>query len=99
MNIDFITKILELFSKDLSLELTILQISKQAGLSYNAAHRTVQALIGKGVLNHKKIGGSIVVSLNKIPLTFGYLALVEASHSKTLKELAKKVGEYEKDFS
>lgn len=98
MNIDFAVKIMGIFTKDTSIDFTILQASNWSGLSYNAANRTVHALIKRGVLNHRRIGGSILVSLNKTPVSAGYLALAESFHSKTTKELTKKIGEYEKQF-
>ena len=98
MNIKFVKQIIELF-KEPSVELTILQVSKKAGLSYNATHRTVKALIKEGVLNSKKIGSATVVSLKKSPLSLGYLALAESAYSESTEELVKKVGEYAKKLS
>ncbi len=98
MNIAFVVKVIELFRKDLSLEFTILQISKKSKLSYNAAHRTVQALINQNILSYRKIGGSTVISLNRTPSSLGYLSLTESFYSKTAKEFIKKVGDYEKQF-
>jgi len=96
MNIRFVKQIIEQFSKDPSIELTILQISKKSGLSYNATHRTITALIKEGVLSSKKIGSATVVSLKKSPLALGYLALAESAYSKDVEELVKKVGEHAK---
>ena len=96
MNIGFILKIIALFTRDTSRELTILQISKQARLSYNAAHRTVKALIKENVLNMRRIGNSTVISLNNIPLTLGYLGLAESNVSTNTKQLLKRIEEHEK---
>lgn len=98
MNIRFVKQIIELF-KDPSVELTILQVSKKSGLSYNATHRTVNALIKEGVLSHKKIGSATVVSLKKSPLALGYLALAESAYSSSVEELVKKVGDHAKKLS
>ena len=92
-------QIIEVFSKDSSIELTILQISKKSGLSYNATHRTVQALIKEGVLSSKKIGSATVVSLKMGPLALGYLALAESAYVETTQELVKKVGDHAKKLS
>mgnify|MGYP000692789478 CR=1 FL=1 len=75
MNIEFITKILNLFTSDPFTELTISDISKRSGLSYNATHRTVQYLLKKQVLNVKKIGKASVISLNPTELTLSLLVL------------------------
>jgi len=75
MNIEFITKIMKLFSSNPSLELTIRDISQKSRLSYNAAHRTIQYLIKKEVLNIKKIGRASVISLNPTELTLSFLLL------------------------
>jgi DNA-binding IclR family transcriptional regulator len=99
MNIRFVKRIIELFSKNPSRELTILQASKKAGLSYNATHRTIQALIKEGVLEHKKIGSAIVISLKKTPLALGYLALAHSSESESVEDLVEKVGDYAKKLS
>jgi DNA-binding IclR family transcriptional regulator len=98
MNINFVKQIIGLF-KEPSVELTILQVSKKAGLSYNAANRTVHSLIKEGVLNSKKIGSATVVSLKKGPLALGYLALAESVYSKDVEELVEKVGEHAKKLS
>jgi DNA-binding IclR family transcriptional regulator len=96
MNIRFVKRIIELFRKDVSRELTILQASKKAGLSYNATHRTIQALIKEGVLGYKKIGSATVISLKKTPLALGYLTLAGSSYSANMEDLLKKVDDYAK---
>lgn len=56
--------IIRLFSKDSARELTINQISKELKKSYSFVNKEVRDLIGKGILNKKIIGPSIVCSLN-----------------------------------
>lgn len=99
MNVEFIVKVIELFRKDLSLEFTILQLSKKSSLSYNAAHRTVQALIKQDILSYRKIGGSTVITLSKTLPSLGYLSLIESFHSKTTKDFTKKVDDYSEKFA
>ncbi len=75
MNINFIVKVMDLFTSEPSLELTIRDISNKSQLSYNAAHRTIQYLLKKQVLNLKKIGKASVISLNNTELTLSLLIL------------------------
>ncbi len=65
MNINFIGKIIEVFSTDCNIELTINDLCKRSELSYNATHRTVQDLLNKRVLNMRKLGKASIISLNK----------------------------------
>jgi len=83
MNIDFALKIVRLFSGDVSIEFTILDVSKKSGLSYNAAHRTVQELVRRGILSVRKIGPVSLVSLLKNSSSYGYLVLANASAEKS----------------
>ncbi len=96
MNIRFVKQIISVFSKDPSIELTILQVSKQARLSYNATHRTVNALVKEGVLSSKKIGSAIVISLKKSALALGYLALAESEDSASVEDLVEKIDAHAK---
>ena len=98
MNLHFILKIIELFKKNLSLELTIRDISKKSGLNYNSTYRTVEDLIKEGVLISKVIGGSRAISLTNSPKTLGFLSISESYNSKSFEELIKKVGEYGKSL-
>lgn len=83
MNINFIIKIMNLFSSNPSLELTIRDISKKSKLSYNATHRTIQYLLKKQALNLKRIGKASVISLNSTQLTLSLLIL--AAYQKPAK--------------
>jgi hypothetical protein len=91
MNVDFVLKVIKLFSSDIKLEFTILDISKKSKLSYNAAHRTVQALMKRGVLSIRKIGPVSLVSLVKNTESYGYLVLANASDKNSEEELVEEV--------
>lgn len=65
MNVNFIEKIIEVFSADCDIELTINDICRRSKLSYNATHRTVQDLIEKGILKIRRLGKASIISLNK----------------------------------
>lgn len=75
--------ILEVFSTQVNLELTIRDLSKKANISYNATYRTVSELIDEKILNVKKYGMAKVVGLNKTPRVLGYLSFIghERAHN------------------
>jgi DNA-binding IclR family transcriptional regulator len=87
MNLNFVIRIIEVFRKNLSTELTILQISKLAKMSYNATHRTVNYLIKQEILSSRKIGNSFVITFNKTPLSFGFLSLAESNKTNNFQTL------------
>ncbi|HIH43203.1 TPA: hypothetical protein HA246_06175 [Candidatus Woesearchaeota archaeon] len=91
MNTSFVLKIIKLYSTDISLAFTILEISKKSRLSYNAAHRTVQALVKQGILSIKKIGPVSQVSLVKNPTSYSYLMLANADNARDNDSLVKKI--------
>lgn len=93
MNTSFVVKIIKLYSADISLAFTILEISKKSRLSYNAAHRTVQELTKQGILSIKKIGPVSQVSLVKNPVSYSYLMLANAEDAEDNEDLVKKVDE------
>lgn len=99
ISIQFVKKIIELFSEDPSIGLSILQISKKSGILYSVTHRVVEYLIQEGILTYRKKGSARIIYLKKGLAALGYLALVESSHSKNTKEFVKKVGEYAKKLS
>ena len=57
-------EIIRLFSRDLSREITIRQVSKAIKKSYCYTNTEVWKLIKKGILNKKEIGKSVVCMLN-----------------------------------
>lgn len=87
MNIEFVVKILDLFTSNPDLDLTILEISKKSGLSYNAAHRTIQSLLKKQILNLRKVGKASLISLNKTRATISFLTL--ANYQKSVNPIDK----------
>ena len=80
---------MELFLKDLDKEMTILEISKKAKLSYNAAYRMVKFLEMEGVLKTRTLGPSTVVTLNKNPITVGFLLLAKSYSAKIMEDIKK----------
>lgn len=78
MNIKFAVKVVAELNKNRDIHLTILQISKQAGLSYNAANRTVHSLVDEGVIKLTTIGHSNSLQLTDTEKTRGFIALAEA---------------------
>jgi hypothetical protein len=78
MNIKFIAKVVGEIEKNIGKPLTILQISKNSGLSYNAAYRTVQFLEKEKVVQVEKVGPSTVVKLNYSPRTQGFIAIAQS---------------------
>ena len=56
---------MEVFCSDLFLEVTIRELSKRSGLSYNATHRTIQFLAKNDLILLKKFGQASAVSLNQ----------------------------------
>ena len=96
MNINFIVKIMNIFSSDPSLELTIRDISKRSKLSYNATHRTVQYLLKKQALNLKRIGKASVISLNSTELTLSLLILATYQKSTKKENFLQKLSELKK---
>ena len=98
MNINFILKLIKLYSADISVEFTILDISKKAKLSYNAAHRTVQALTKQNILSIRKIGPVSQVSLIKNPVSYSYLMLANSKDAKDNASLVNEINQFwEKD--
>jgi len=59
-----IAEIVKLFCKDIFREITIRQISKSIKKSYAYTNKEVWGLVEKGVLKEKKIGNSVVCSIN-----------------------------------
>ncbi|MBS3177012.1 hypothetical protein J4457_07310, partial [Candidatus Woesearchaeota archaeon] len=64
MNFGFVIKIVAVFSKQPFLQITIRELSKQAKLSYNATHRTVQQLLKEKILLQQKYGTVCVLTMN-----------------------------------
>src|SRR3989338_5075686 len=91
MNTGFVLKIIKLYSADISLAFTILEISKKARLSYNATHRTVHGLVKQSILSIKKIGPVSQVSLVKNPTSYSYLMLANAADVESNEELVEKI--------
>lgn len=77
MNLKFAIKIVAEIENNIGKSLTILQISKNTGLSYNSAYRTVKALKKENVVSLEKIGQSTVVKLNYSPRTQGFIAIAK----------------------
>ncbi len=82
MNIKFIVRVIAELQKNLGRPITILQVSKKSGLSYNATNRTVHFLAKEGVINLIKIGPSLVVEINDNSKAKGFIALAEAYEEK-----------------
>jgi len=78
MNIRFAVKIVGALSKNIGAPMTILQISKCSGLSYNAANRTVHALVEEGVIEITIVGHSNLLRLADSAKTSGFIKLAEA---------------------
>ena len=78
MNIKFAVKIVGALSKSIGAPMTILQISKSTGLSYNATNRTVHALISEGVIESTTVGHSKLLKLTDTAKTIGFIKLAEA---------------------
>ncbi len=98
MNTSFVLKVIKVFSADISLAFTILEISKKSRLSYNAAHRTVQELTKQGILAIKKIGPVSQVSLVKNTRSYSYLMLANADDADNNKMLVEQINKiWEKD--
>lgn len=75
VNLLFISRIIRVFCKDISGEMTIRQLSKEARLSYNATHRTVKYLAKEGVFAIRQFGKSSVLRLSMSQKAIGYLCL------------------------
>lgn len=78
MNLKFVVKVVSEMKKSIGKPLTILQISKDSGLSYNAANRTVHSLVSEGIINLVKVGSASVVELADNEKTKGFIALAES---------------------
>ena len=93
LNQDFVSKIIRLYSEGLKQEFTIKDISRKSGLTYNAAHRTVQQLVSLGVLSIRKLAFISLVSVNKNALSFTLFMLNYASSAKSEHELLNQINE------
>ena len=78
MNLKFAVKVVAELKKRVGKPITIRQISKKSGLSYNAANRTVHSLAKEGVIRLTRIGSASVAELTKNPKSKGFIALAEA---------------------
>ena len=78
MNLKFVVRIIAELNKDIGKPLTILQLSKKSGLSYNAANRTVHSLVKEGVIKLTKIGSASVTQLANNAKAKGFVALAES---------------------
>jgi len=78
MNIKFAVKIVGALSKNIGAPMTILQISKSSGLSYNASNRTVHTLVEEGVIEITMIGHSNMLRLTDTEKTQAFIKLAEA---------------------
>ena len=78
MNINFAVKIIGALSKNIGAPMTILQISKSTGLSYNAANRTVHALVEERALEITAVGHSNLLRLADTAKTEAFIKLAEA---------------------
>ena len=78
MNIKFVVRVIGELSRNKDTPITILQISKNTKLSYNAANRTVHALIKEGIIESTTIGHSNILKLKDSAKTKGFIALAEA---------------------
>ena len=85
MNFKFISKICSVFAKQPSLQITIRELSKQAKLSYNATHRTVQHMLKEELLTQQKYGNVCVVSIKKTAKMVSLLAYAAYEESKDFK--------------
>jgi hypothetical protein len=89
---------ISIFSKDLTLNLTINQISKQLNKSYAFTNKYIRDFLDGGILSKKIVGSAILCSLNySNEKTLGLLMLnsiddkmnyVSKSNSKTLQTIA-----------
>jgi len=77
-NLRFVAKIVKACVQNKGRFLTIRQLSKIAGMSYNATYRTVHSLRDENVLNLTKIGSASVVQLTDTEKTRGFIALAES---------------------
>jgi len=82
MNLKFAVKVVAELKKSIGRPITIRQISRKSGLSYNAANRTVHLLVKENVVKLTKIGAASVAELNKNPKSKGFIALAEAYGAK-----------------
>lgn len=82
MNLKFVVKVIAELKKHIGKPMTILQISKKSGLSYNAANRTVHSLAKEGILSIDKVGSSSIVRLSDTEKTKGFIALAESYNEK-----------------
>ena len=78
MNIIFAVKIVGELKQNIGKPITILQISKKSGMSYNATNRTVHALVEEGVIKLTTIGHSNLVELTDTAKTKAFIKLAEA---------------------
>lgn len=70
-------RILELLTQEHETLITIADIARALNIAYSHAHKFTQELIEENVLETKKVGRSLTVSLNSInPLTRSYLAQI-----------------------
>ncbi len=78
MNLRFAVKIVEILAKSRSRPITILQLSKNAQLSYNAAYRTIHELSKEGVISLIQVGSASIAQLTESKKAKGFAALAEA---------------------
>jgi len=77
---DSYTEIIRAFSRDLSSEFTIRQVSKQINKSYAYTNTKCRELISQGILHKKIVGASILCRLNYAnDVTIALLALSSAA--------------------
>lgn len=77
-SLKFVAKVVKTCNENRDKFLTIRQISKLAGMSYNATYRTVHFLSKEKVVSLMKVGSATVVQLTKAKRTKGFIALSKA---------------------
>lgn len=90
-NWHFIKSIMYVFTKHPSQQITIRELSKQAKLTYNATHRTVQELLKQNILLQQKYGNVCVLQVQNN--SQGINALAAAAYEKARK--LKNIEEYQ----
>lgn len=81
-SLEFVAKIVKECDRNRGKLLTIRQISKLTGMSYNATYRTIQFLSEEGVVELTKVGSSSIAKLTETERTKGFIALAESYGKK-----------------
>ena len=91
INLSFARAVMSVFAKHPALQLTIRELSKKADLSYNATHRTVQALTKEHILLQQKYGNVCILKVNNTAESINLLAgaayhLARKQHGSVLQD-------------